>query len=159
MASQPDPSTVSPALARAKHLLHAIAHSRTPDFTGVGLVFYDGGLSRLPHLQLTSDGAVPDPHQFADVDLTTAFTAISMSSSPLHDGFHFIDARSWSLTHLCQFISPPIPPAGERTFHGTGARLMAALLASLLPGIQCVGLVSRAGETYLFSGGVEVAKD
>ncbi|WP_263568697.1 hypothetical protein [Paucibacter sp. DJ2R-2] len=99
-----------------------------------------------------------DPGQFAEVDLAEALSRISVMSSPLHDGFHFVEAHSWRLTHLAQFISPPIPDDATQRFQGTGARLMAALLASLLPGIECVGLVSHSGEIHLFSRGIDAAK-
>lgn len=159
MASPRTRSIAQPSRDMARQLLEAIAGLRTPEFTGVGVVFYDDGLDGLPHLQLTSNGEAPDLQQLPGADLAQALATISMNSNPLHDGFHFVDVRSWTLTHLSQFISPPIPPAAAGRFHGTGARLMAAVLASLLPGIQSVGLVSSAGQTHLFSGGVDVAKE
>lgn len=141
---------------QAARLLKAIAQLRTSSFSGVGVVFYED-LARLPHLQMTDGqqdivaaGVVGD-------DLASKLAGISVMSSPLHDGFHFVDARSWQLTHLAQFISPPIPQRGRLHIRGTGARLMSAMLASLLPGISCVGLVSQNGEIHLFSGGVDVA--
>ena len=36
---------------------------------------------------------------------------------------------------------------------------MAAMLASLLPGITCVGLVSQGGQVHLFYGGVDIAEE
>jgi len=140
----------------AARLLKAIAQFRTGSFSGIGVVFYED-LAQLPHLQLTNDEQEPDAAGLAGGDLASRLAGISVTSSPLHDGFHFVDARSWQLTHVAQFISPPIPRDQGQYVHGTGARLMAAVLASLLPGISCVGLVSHKGEVHLFKGGVDLA--
>lgn len=152
MASNPDAAVKANAISRAEQVLRAVADLRSEDFAGVGVVFYEC-LAQLPHLQLTNGSVKADPERFADVDLASALSSLSAIGSPLHDGFHFVDARSWHLTHLSQFISPPIPHNAEQQLHGAGARLMAALLASLQPGIVCVGLVSQGGEVHLFSRG------
>jgi hypothetical protein len=158
MTSTPDSAAAVNVLGRAEQVLRAIADLRSQDFSGVGVVFYER-LAYLPHLQLTDSSVKAEPGRFAEVDLAIALSTVSVMSSPLHDGFHFIDARSWQLTHLSQFISPPIPSDAAQRFHGTGARLMAALLTSLLPGIACVGLVSHTGEIRLFSNGSDAAKE
>ncbi|WP_369919851.1 hypothetical protein AB8E32_14740 [Marinomonas polaris] len=44
-------------------------------------------------------------------------------------------------------------------FHGTGARLMSAMLASILPGIVCVGLVAQEGKIHLFHNGIDIARE
>lgn len=67
--------------------------------------------------------------------------------------------RHGRLTHLSQFISPPIPQDAERNFHGTGARLIAAVLASLLPGIAYVGLVAQDGKIRLYCNGIDIIQD
>ncbi len=159
MERNPDAASNPNLIGRAEQVLRAIARLRDRDFSGVGLVFYER-LAHLPHLQLTDSSVKADPGRFAEVDLAIAISSISVMDSPLHDGFHFVDAGSWQLTHLSQFISPPIPPDAAQRFHGTGARLMAALLTSLLPGIVCVGLVTHGGEIHLFSHGNDaVQKD
>lgn len=145
-------------LDQALHLLKAIVERKGNDFSGVGVVFYDD-IAALPHLQLTNETEDPCAAHFKDWSLATALAAISTMRSPLHDGFHFVETRSWQLSHISQFISPPIPADAALRFRGSGARLMAAVLASLLPGITCVGLVSHSGEIYLFRGGVDLAKE
>ena len=157
MASNPDAAANANSIAKAEQVLRAIACLRDEDFSGVGLVFYER-LAHLPHLQLTGSSVMADLGRFSEVDLANALSSISVMSGPLHDGFHFVDVASWKLTHLSQFISPPIPDAAAQHCHGTGARLMAALLASLLPGIACVGLVSQAGDVHLFTNGVDAAE-
>jgi hypothetical protein len=157
MTSNPDTAANAIWIGKAEQVLRAIASLRNQDFSGIGVVFYEH-LAHLPHLQLTDTSLMADPGRFAEVDLAIALSSISVMSSPLHDGFHFVDARSWQLTHLSQFISPPIPSDAAQRYHGTGARLMAALLASLLSGIVGVGLVSHGGEIHLFSHGNDVAQ-
>jgi hypothetical protein len=156
MTSIPDAAANSSHLARAEQVLRAVADDRGQDFSGVGVVFYER-LALLPHLQLTNKAEKPDAGRFAGFGLADALSSVSSIGSPLHDGFHFVDVTSWKLTHLSQFISPPIPDATTQHYHGTGARLMAALLASLQPGIACVGLVSQDGEVHLFTNGVDAA--
>jgi hypothetical protein len=157
MASNPDTAVKANAISRAEQVLRAVADLRSKDFAGVGVVFYEC-LAQLPHLQLINGFVKADPGRFADVDLASALSILSAIGNPLHDGFHFVDARSWHLTHLSQFISPPIPHNAEEQLHGAGARLMAALLASLQPGIVCVGLVSMGGEVHLFSRGSNITQ-
>lgn len=152
MTSNPDAASNPNSIERAEQVLRAIARLRDRDFSGVGLVFYEH-LAYLPHLQLTDSSVKADPRRFAEVDLAIALSSISVMGSPLHDGFHFVDVRKWQLTHLSQFISPPIPADAAQRFHGNGARLMAALLTSQLPGIACVGLVTQRGGIHLFSHG------
>ena len=142
---------------RAARLLKAIARLRPVNFSGIGVVFYED-LAQLPHLQLTNDEQQPNVADLTGGDLASRLAGISVMSSPLHDGFHFVDARCWQLTHVAQFISPPIPCDAGQRFHGTGARLMASVLTSLLPGISCVGLVAHDGEVHLFRNGVDVAE-
>lgn len=157
MTSSPDTAESNSHLTRAEQVLRAISIDRGMDFSGVGVVFYER-FTLLPHLQLTNNSENPDVGQFAGRELAEALLSVSSMASPLHDGFHFVDVASWKLTHLSQFISPPIPDAAAQHFHGTGARLMAALLASLQPGIACVGLVSQGGEVHLFTNGVDAAE-
>jgi len=156
--AHPTTSISSYQFDKALHLLRAIADHKSDDFSGVGVVFYDD-IAALPHLQLTNETENPCSMLFSDWNLATTLAAISTMRSPLHDGFHFIETRSWRLSHISQFISPPIPIDAAQRFHGSGARLMAAVLASLLPGITCVGLISHSGETYLFHSGVDLARD
>lgn len=155
-----DPTTAISTcqLDQALHLLRAISDHKSNDFSGVGVVFYDD-IAALPHLQLTNETEDPCTVKLTDWNLATTLASISSMRSPLHDGFHFVETRSWRLSHISQFISPPIPADAAQRFRGRGARLMAAVLASLLPGITGVGLVSHSGEIYLFCGGVDLAKE
>lgn len=153
----PEKLSYSIHMNQALNIIRSIASNRGNDFTGTGVVFYTD-LTGLPHLQLISGREKPDVSQFDDCNIASALISISTICSPLHDGFHFVDSRSWQITHLSQFISPPIPHDAAQRFHGTGARLIAAVLASLLPGITYVGLVSQGGQVHLFCNGVDIAE-
>lgn len=157
MASNSNEIVDANLICRVGDVLRGIARRRDQNFSGVGLVFYDR-LLHLPHLQLSNSYVHADPDKLSEDDLAIALSCISVTSNPLHDGFHFINARRWQITHLSQFISPPIPPDAAHRFHGTGARLMAALLTSILPGIECVGLVSQGGSIQLFRHGNNIYK-
>jgi hypothetical protein len=157
MSINPDAEFKANVISRAKQVLRAVAELRSKDFAGVGVVFYEC-LDQLPHLQLTNGSVKADPGRLADIDLASALSSLSAIGSPLHDGFHFVHARGWHLTHLSQLISPPIPHNAEQQPQGAGARLMAALLASHQPGIVCVGLVSMGGEVHIFSRGNEATQ-
>ncbi|MDO3382394.1 hypothetical protein [Gilvimarinus algae] len=139
-------------------LLATIASNRREDFSGAGLLFY-GDLSKLPHLQMSlGPGGLPKS-QIRGYDIASIVTSLSRTLTPLHDGFHFIDVQSWKITHISQFISPPIPHDAASKFNGAGARFMSAALASILPGIVCVGLVSRQGKIHLLCNGTDVCNE
>lgn len=153
----PESAPTEDPIVRANQILRTIADLRSQDFSGVGIVFYEF-LDELPHVQLV-DGSEEVAHwRSAGTGLSAALSNISISTSSLHDGFHFVHVSSWQLTHVSQFISPPIPRNASQRFHGTGARLMAAVLASLLPGVACVGIVSHRGGIHLFRDGCEAAQ-
>lgn len=134
--------------------LARIAAELSPTFTGTGVVFYDD-LSGLPHLQLSGGPhlQIPPPEIFKG-DLAQTLQCIAQQESPWHDGFHFVEAADFRLTHIAQFVSPPIPVDLVKVVTGNGARFMTALLSSLVPGIACVGLVSHEGQASLFQHGV-----
>lgn len=139
-------------------LLSSISCNRYSDFSGTGIIFYKD-LGSLPHLQLNAVNKDPNITAIDNNDIVSTLTSVSTTCSPHHDGFHFIDMENWRLSHLSQYISPPIPRNAEKQFGGTGARLMSAMLASLLHGIICVGVVSQEGKIHLFYSGIDIAKE
>lgn len=87
--------------------------------------------------------------------ISQTLVAISDVDSPLHDGFHFVDCRTRALTHLSQFVGLPRPakldfPSSEWP---SGARQATALMASRLPGIECVGLIQGNGRLSVYANG------
>lgn len=137
----------------ALHLLRHVAPKLSSDFAGLGIVFYES-LKTLPYLQLEVLGderfdlPVTGSELICDVLARTA-----RLSSPWHDGFHFVHAASTSLTHLCQFIAPPLPSVSDAAPRASGARHMTALLASQVAGIVAIGLLTREHAATLYEGG------
>lgn len=123
------------------------------DFAGLGIVFYDS-LAALPYLQLEVagnerfelpvDGLEP-------IAKLLAWTA--RRSSAWHDGFHFVHAGSGSLTHLCQFIAPPLPGVTDAVPRAGGARHMTALLASKVAGVAAIGLLTHQHAASIYEAG------
>lgn len=145
----------------AAKLLSDVARQRPDDFTGLGVVFYED-LKALPFigLHVLSDHQIDLP--VTDLgEISTQLAAASSASSAWHDGFHFVDGRARTLTHLAQFLSPPIPMPTERADAplATGARHMTAMLASQLPGILGVGLLAQDGEITLFENGMQTLRE
>lgn len=128
---------------------------RTPGFAGIGVVFYKPPLE----LPLASLGRSSTTKPLLPVhgvrEIATTLAAVSDRASPWHDGFHLVDAQSLALTHIAQFIAPPLNhvPDIASDAQPTGARQMTALLTSRLPCVISVALLSAAGETSFYSEG------
>ncbi|MCA9182382.1 MAG: hypothetical protein KDA51_13040 [Planctomycetales bacterium] len=137
----------------ALRLLTLAASKLSDDFSGLGIVFYDS-LAELPFLPLEVSGSenfdlpVCGLNAVCDVLVRTA-----RRSSHWHDGFHFVHAGSVSLTHLCQFIAPPLPDDGDDLPRASGARHMTALLASQVRGIVTVGLLTQEQVVSIYESG------
>jgi hypothetical protein len=80
---------------------------------------------------------------------------ISTLESKWHDGFHLIDTRAVEMTHVSQFLAPPIDSAARLPVPATpiGARQMAAILGSMLPIVECAALLTKGGESLVFRAG------
>lgn len=137
----------------ALQLLTLAASKLSDDFSGLGIVFYDS-LAELPFLPLEVSGSeifdlpISGLNSVCDVLVRTA-----RRSSHWHDGFHFVHADSVSLTHLCQFIAPPLPDDGDVLPRASGARHMTALLASQVRGIVTVGLLTQGQVVSIYESG------
>lgn len=142
---------------RLASLLRAARVGAGSHFTGLGVVFYED-LIRLPHLSLDAPewlavGAV------GDAAVTTELSRISTLHSPWHDGFHFVRVSDMRLTHVAQFVSPPLDLVGSFVPSEPGARHMAAALVSMLDGIVCVGVVPAHGEVVVYRGGMRMGDE
>jgi hypothetical protein len=120
----------------------------------LGIVFYDS-LTALPHLPLEVGG---DEHFELPVTGLDAICEVMVRttrrSSLWHDGFHFIHSDSATLTHLCQFIAPPLPTAPATLPRASGARHMTALIASGVAGITTIGLLTQVREMSVYENGL-----
>lgn len=136
---------------RLASLLRAARVGAGANFTGLGVVFYKD-LVRLPHLSLEAPAwiaVVP----VGDAAVTMELSRLSTVHSPWHDGFHFVRVSDMCLTHVAQFVSPPLNPVGSFVPSERGARHMAAALVSMLEGIVCVGVVPAHGEVAVYRSG------
>jgi hypothetical protein len=140
-------------------LLKQLKLLRPESFSGVGLVFYSH-LEGLPSTHLGSrTTTAPDLPVFGIEAIARILASVSDHASPWHDGFHMIDMRSKSLTHLSQYLAPPL--RGLSKLQGDrphGARQMTALLSSTIPGIAYVGVLSTGEETVVYENGNVLAR-
>lgn len=140
-------------------LLGQIKVWRSSSFTGVGVVFYSA-LKALPRVAL-GNATTPKPQlPVSGIDaIARTLADISVSVSPWHDGFHMVDIRSQKLTHLSQFLAPPLnnlPYLPDP--RPSGARMMTALISSTMDGIDCVGVLSTSGETVVYKNGQKITQ-
>lgn len=140
----------------AIEVMRELKRLRTSDFSGVGVVFY------MPPLELPiaplgrSSTAKPKLPVRGVYEIAKTLASVSDRSSLWHDGFHLVDAQSFALTHIAQFLAPPLKyvPDIASDAQPTGARQMTALLTSRLPCVVSVALLSANGEASFYSGGV-----
>ena len=121
----------------------------------LGIVFYKS-LTNLPYLTLHEKKLSSDLC-FSDINKT--LSTISEYSSPYHDGFHFIDIQAMEITHISQYISPPIELINDlnlETVIPCGAREMTAFLTSKINGILYVGLISSDKNIKIFKNGIDI---
>jgi len=140
-------------------LLNQLKAWRSDSFTGAGIVFYSA-LKALPNAAL-GNPLTPKPQlPITGIDaIASTLSDISDSASPWHDGFHMVDIRSHTLTHLSQFLAPPLenlPYLPES--RPSGARLMTAMITSMVDGIDCVGVLSTSGDVIIYKRGLNIAQ-
>jgi hypothetical protein len=148
----------SPVQELATNLLRAIAAQRPSDFTGLGIVFYEH-LDALPHIQLALPPQIPMSLPVSGLEaMASALAFASRTSSGCHDGFHFVDVSSRCLTHLAQYLSPPLPPQNSPTPKASGARHMTAYLATRIAGIAGVGILTNSNEMVFFDSDAQTPR-
>jgi hypothetical protein len=143
----------------AFRLLEQLKLLKTESFSGVGLVFYSH-LDGLPSTPLGSrTTTAPDLPVFGIEAIVRVLASVSDHASPWHDGFHMIDMESKSLTHLSQYLAPPLRGVSKLPVNRpNGARQMTALLASTIPGIAYVGVLSTGEEIVVYESGNVLAR-
>jgi hypothetical protein len=132
----------------ARELLSRLIADSTEDFAGVGLLFYREPLN-LPTIPLVTASERPPVLPQGVRGAVELLRLSSRRGSPFHDGFHLVHVPRMEITHLSQFVSPPIPMlrGGDADLLGGGARLMTAYLSSLVENIDlaAVTLSRRTG--------------
>jgi hypothetical protein len=137
----------------AEKLLLAVCEQQPPDFSGLGVVFYES-LEELDFIPLeTPTSALTLAPVIGLPAIAKTLACVSSRDSGCHDGFHLIDIKNERLTHLAQFLSPPLPPFGQTPLKAKGARHMAALLSTRVKGIAGVGILGQNREMTIYSNG------
>jgi hypothetical protein len=140
-------------------LLDQVSLLRPDSFTGVGVVFYSE-LKALPSAALGNSNTPKPclPVSGAD-EIARTLADLSDSASPWHDGFHMVDIRSQTLTHLSQFLAPPLNSLSHLPKdRPSGARQMTALISSMIEGIDYVGVLGASGEIVVYKNGQVIAR-
>lgn len=143
--------------SRAEEWLRTVLRllqSDFPDrFSGLGIVFYTPPLN-LPVAPMVPPDQLPQFPTGNAKEAALLLRTLSDSASPMHDGFHLVDAQTLAITHVCQFFAPPIPNNLPISMpqHPVGARYMAALLGSLLPSVVITAVFGRDGATAFEKG-------
>ena len=136
-------------------LLGQVQSHATHAFSGLGLIFYSS-LADLPIVALGDQALFPQTLPVADRrTLASLLAEISTFTSPWHDGFHLIDASSFALTHISQFLSPPVELLRQSNSQGLplGARHMAAMAGSRIASVSYTALLSNKGVPAVFQRG------
>lgn len=149
----------SPAQEFAAAMLRQTALQLPADFTGLGVVFYES-LNALPFIALeVSAGQQIRLPVNGLKNIASTLALASSATSGWHDGFHFIDVSKQQLTHLAQFLSPPLPQIGEPTPKASGARHMTAMLSTRVEGIVGIGLLTNGHELAFFERGEQTLRE
>lgn len=137
-----------------ERLFYLLSDDVPSRFDGVGLVVYHPPMT-LPVTPLVPVARMP-ANEAVDVMGSAEFLRkIANSSENLHDGFHLVDAERLVITHVCQYVAPPIPSImpNHALPYPVGARYMTALLASLLPSVVLAATLNAREGAVLFVNG------
>lgn len=142
-------------------LLRDVGLQAPSDFSGLGVLFYSGHL-KLPVLPLRA--SQPFSRMLPVVgrnEVVETLAQISSASSEWHDGFHLLDCDSLALTHVAQFVAPPLlhTPAGTYPQTRGGARHMTAALASLAQELCCAAMLTADGIAAIYRDGTCVREE
>lgn len=137
--------------------LQELAANRPDDFVGLGVIAYLT-LEGLPVAPLGAiESTQPELPIYGEANVMKVLATLATRRSGRHDGFHLIDAGRGALTHVAQFVSPPLEAAlisGSANWP-SGARQMTALLISLMPQVVFSAVVTADGEVQLYENGTK----
>ncbi|GAA5007360.1 hypothetical protein FNZ56_04195 [Pseudoluteimonas lycopersici] len=142
-------------------LLGQVRSHATHAFSGLGLIFYSS-LADLPIVALGDQTLFPQTLPVSDRQtLVSMLAEISTFISPWHDGFHLIDANSFALTHISQFLSPPVECLHHSNSRGlpVGARHMAAMAGSRIASVSYTALLSNKCAPAVFQRGRSLGRE
>lgn len=143
--------------AEIQRILIGLAAQRPADFVGLGVIVYRS-IVDLPVVPLGSRLNIDIKLPISGAsNVMKTLASLATRGSSMHDGFHLINACSGDLTHIAQFVSPPLDfaLANPLAIWPTGARQMTALLISSLPQVEFAAVVSATGGVQLYENGME----
>lgn len=120
-------------------------------FAGLGVILYSGRPS-FPCAPLAPLSQLPRTPVATLPQIASCLADLADGTSRLHDGFHFLEARSRTLTHMCQFVSPRIPAGLPAPPASVGARYMTAFLCSMHRGVIACATVGPEVTTLFRDG-------
>lgn len=141
-------------------ILKQIQEKKTKGFSGLGIIFYTS-ISSLPHVSLGGLKVAKPKLPISDLNsIYDVLIEISDIQNSWHDGFHLINIDTFELTHISQYISPPINESfpGNSYDRPTGARQMTALLASTLKFIEYVCILNGKNEIIIYRYGKKLGQ-
>jgi hypothetical protein len=139
------------SLGKVMELLRGVWASVPADFSGIGIVLYIPPLA-LPTISLRPIDELVVRLPVASDHVASFLASISGKSSPWHDGFHLVDSRTFSLTHIAQFVAAPLGTTQVCLQFG-GARHMTALLASQVTGVTSTAILATDGRASVYERG------
>lgn len=150
---------ISPTHSNGKlmALLRGVWSIVPPDFSGIGIVLYEPPLT-LPTISLRPADEHNVPLPIASDGIASFLASISGKSSPWHDGFHLVNSRTFSLTHIAQFVAAPLGTNRVQLQFG-GARHMTALLASQVTGVISTAVLASDGRASFYEAGFCVLEE
>lgn len=137
---------------RVLEFVSAVKRAVGSQFTGVGLIFYSPPLE-LPIVALRGEEPAPVKLPLKGRAVVEALADMSTFASLWHDGFHLLEAETLTLTHLAQFVSPPIAAFRGKLPQRGGARHMTAALSSLVNGVDSAAVLTADGRASIYRGG------
>ena len=133
-------------------LLKKLAKDKKNRFSGLGLILYDQQyLKNIPTISLKPSILCPNGISIQSKKAINYLLEISENSHILHDGFHFFN-HNGILTHISQFLAPPICP--ELVYNElNGSRYLTALYVSKIKGVIATGIITQGYNVYYFENG------
>lgn len=116
-------------------------------FTGVGVVVCSS-IDSIPFLPMSENSQLSN-----EVDTVSMIMEGSLATNVNHDGFNIL-GEDLNLLYRNVFISPPIKNVLDLNIkQGTGARYVAAILASKIEGVAITAVVSNSYGIVVFKDG------
>lgn len=122
-------------------LLNEIDSLKSSQFSGLGLILYNGDVNLLPVSSLKKiNHSMPVPIESYNLIVGFLLT-ISEINNKYHDGFHLLN-QDFVLTHISQYVAPPIIKNIALESELGGSRFRTAVYSSFLKNVIASGVLS-----------------